>query len=189
MPARGPFARVHDAAWYRSLVRRRRGPLPPERARARLSAYVYGNILTLASIALTTTGSIADGTAVALVAGTGATTFLAHVFAEFVAYTSVSGRPDPPTSIGVPAELRDAVPIASSATIPSVLLAAGWLGLFDTRGAQLLAGAVVVVRIATIPLIAQRLRGNRPGFLVLVAGLVIAAVATAIVSVKAAIGH
>ncbi|MFD0366059.1 hypothetical protein ACFQZZ_31855 [Nocardia sp. GCM10030253] len=191
MSSRRFVARVKEADWYRLLVRRSQGPLPPERATARLSAYVYGNILALASVAIATTATIGDGTAAALVAGTGATTFVAHVFAELVAHTSVAESPTPTlrTASEAAAGLRDAVPIASSAGIPSALLCLGWFGVLSAQWAQLLAGSVIVVRLATVPIITTRIRGNSAGPRVLVAGLILAAIAALIVGAKVALGH
>ena len=166
--------------------------MPAERATARLSAYVYGNILALASIAVATSASINNGSAVALVAGTGATTFIAHIFADVVAHASVSGATGADSAadkLHVRAELRDAVPIASSAAIPALVLVLGWLGVLSSAWAHLLAGGVVVVRIAGLPIVAERIRGNSLSFRVLVAGLLTAGLAAAIVVVKVAVGH
>ena len=183
--------------WRRSLRRRlvvrRDGPLTAERASARLSAYVYGNIATLAAVAATSQHAIETGTAALLVVGTTVTTFLAHVFAEFVANSTIpeatahlseTERRDDGRN-----ELRDAAPIASSGSIPALILALGWLGVLPAWWAQLGAGAVVVVRIAMVRMVTERIRGNPPSFRVFLGGLAIAAVAAAIVVLKVAVGH
>jgi hypothetical protein len=130
-------ARLKATGWYRHVVSRPRGPLPPERAASRLSAYVYGNILALGPVAFATARTIDDGAAAALVVGTGATTFLAHIFAHFVAHATVAGHEPSRADQRQHAaeELRDAVPIASSAFAPAVLLMLGWLGVLSTQWA------------------------------------------------------
>ena len=86
-------------------------------------------------------------------------------------------------------ELRDAVPIVSSASWPAIILALGWLDAVPTQVAQLVAGGIVVIRIASIEIVSERVRGNRLTFRVLVAGLVTAALAAVIVVAKTYVGH
>lgn len=184
-------SRVKQFQFYRALAIRPQGPLPPERATARLSAYVYGNILALASVIVASPASIEHGTAAILVAGTGATTFVAHIFAEFVAHTCVS-PPDghvPEERVHALAELRDAVPIASSAGLPSMVLALGWMGVLSAQWAFLLAGVLITIRIATVQIVTERLRGRPLTFRVFVAGLATAALAAMIVAAKFVVGH
>jgi len=178
---------------YGRLVRRAHGPLPPDRARARLSAYVYGTLLALAAVVVVDPPAIEDGTAVLIVVGTTATTFLAHVFAEIVAHRvivdSEDDRPDRVRARAALEELRDALPIASSGAFPAFFLALGWLGALSTAWAYVLAGAGPIVRIAVAEVAVQRLQ-NRPMTMQLVLGaLVTATVATAIVAIKVAVAH
>ncbi len=89
-----------------------------------MSAYVYGTLLALAAVVVVDPHAIEDGSAVLIVLGTTATTFLAHVFAEIVAYRAigdVSDRTDHVRARAAADELRDAVPIASSGALPAVL--------------------------------------------------------------------
>ncbi|MFC9837707.1 hypothetical protein ACFVKB_28440 [Rhodococcus sp. NPDC127530] len=175
------------------VTERKHGPLPAARASARLSAYVYGNILVLTVVVAATPRTIENGAAVALVLGTTVTTFLAHVFADAVAHSSVPVDDDDEErterSSKALDELRDAIPIVSSGTGPAALLALGWLHVLPTAWAQLLAGGVIVFRIATIQIVTERIRGNRLTFRVLIVGLTTAAVAAAIVLAKVLIGH
>ncbi|WP_300679400.1 hypothetical protein [Nocardioides sp.] len=177
------------------MTERRDGPLPPERAASRLAAYVYGNILVLASVAVATGHTIENGEAALLVVGTGVTTYVAHVFAELVAHSAV---PDshPAEHAGpervresVLDELRDAVPIASSAFFPSFVLMLGWFGWLPTALAALIAGGSVVLRMAAVQLVAERVRGRQLSFRVFVGGLITAGVAAVIVVAKVALGH
>lgn len=178
---------------YERLATRRAGPLPPARAAARLSAYVYGNILVLTAVVAASPASIDDGAAFVLVLATTVTTFLAHVFAEVVARSnipeSVHGSTESEKKESVLDEIRDAVPIASSGTVPSAILALAWLWILPTFWAQLIAGGVVVFRIATLQIVARRLRGKPLTFAVFVAGLATAAVAAVIVFAKVYFAH
>ena len=105
---------------YSRLVTRTDGPLEPARAARRLSAYVYGNILVLAAVAASTPSSIEHGTAAVLVLATAVTTFLAHVFADFVAGSQIpeahGDATDEQRKFKAVEEFRDAVPILSSCT-------------------------------------------------------------------------
>ena len=55
-----------------------------DRARSRISAYVYGNILDLTAVAGVGPASILDWSAFFVVAGTTVTTFLAHILANSI---------------------------------------------------------------------------------------------------------
>ena len=154
---------------------------------------MYGNILVLTAIVAATPSSIEHGGAFALVLTTASTTFVAHVFAEVVARSnipeSVHGSTSAEKKQTVLEEIRDAVPIASSGTLPAIVLALAWLWILPTFWAQLIAGGVVVFRIATLQIVARRLRGQPLTFKVFVAGLVTAALAAAIVVLKVFTSH
>jgi hypothetical protein len=178
---------------YDRLATRAQGPLTPARAAARLSAYIYGNLLVLTAVVAASPTSIDDGAAFVLVLATTTTTFVAHVFAEIIARSnipeSVHGSTDTERRQSVLDEIRDAVPIASSGTVPALVLALAWLWILPTFWAQLLAGGVVVFRIATLQIVAQRLRGQPLTFRVFVAGLVTAVIAGLIVLAKVYFTH
>ena len=180
-------------AIYKRLATRPGGPLPPDRAAARLAAYIYGNILVLTAVVAASPESIESGRAFVLGLATASTTLVAHVFAEIVARSSfpeaVHGETEEEKKQSVLAEVRDAVPIASSGTVPAIILALAWLWILPTSWAQLIAGGVGVFRIATLPLVAERLRGRPLTFRVVVAGFGTAAVAAIIVLIKVYAGH
>ena len=69
------------------------------------------------------------------------------------------------------------------------MLALGWLSVLPGQWSELLAGAVIVVRIATIQMVTQRIRGNRLTFRAFLGGLATAAVAASIVLAKVFLGH
>lgn len=103
-------------------------PSSPHGQRRRLSAYVYGNILVLAAVAASTPGSIERGTAAIVVLATAGTTFLAHVFADFVANSRIpeahGAANEDQRKFKVAEELRDATPILSSGTVPALIVLA-----------------------------------------------------------------
>ncbi|MDV8022823.1 hypothetical protein [Rhodococcus sp. IEGM 1330] len=185
--------RIRRTRLYRRLVTRADGPLEPARAARRLSAYVYGNILVLAAVAASTPSSIEQGTAAVLVLATAVTTFLAHVFADFVASSQIpeshGDATDEQRTFKAVEELRDAVPILSSGTVPALMLALGWLSVLPGQWSELLAGGVIVVRIATIQLVTERIRGNPLTFRAILGGLATAAIAALIVLAKVFLGH
>ncbi|OZE38323.1 MULTISPECIES: hypothetical protein [unclassified Rhodococcus (in: high G+C Gram-positive bacteria)] len=185
--------RIRRTRLYRRLVTRADGPLEPARAAKRLSAYVYGNILVLAAVAASTPSSIENGTAAVLVLATAVTTFLAHVFADFVASSQIpeahGDATDEQRTFEAVEEFRDAVPILSSGTVPAVMLALGWLSVLPGQWSELLAGGVIVIRIATIQMVTERIRGNPLTFRAILGGLATAAIAALIVLAKVFLGH
>jgi hypothetical protein len=132
--------------------------LPVERARSRVGAYVYGNILALAAIVATSPERIADWTAVVIVVATAATTFLAHVVADNIG--EAIGRTDDGARLRLAQQTRDAVPIVSSGAVPATLLALGAVGWLPPELSQLLAWAFIVVRLASTGIMVRRISGS-----------------------------
>ncbi|MBY6367545.1 hypothetical protein [Rhodococcoides corynebacterioides] len=168
----------------RRLTTRHGGTMSPERAARRLSAYVYGNVLVLAAAAASPLGYVEDGTAALLVLGTGVSTFLAHIFADTVAASAI--RAD---RRHVLEELRDAVPIASSAAVPAALLALATTDLVSAALAQALSVGLIALRVSGIPVVVQRLRGSEVSFRVVIAGVVLALVAAIVTAAKIVLTH
>ena len=104
-------------------------------------------------------------------------------------YTGVDGMFDDSQRRVLLDELRDALPIISSATAPAIALAFGWWGVVSWQVAQLIAGGIVVFRIATVQIVAERVRGHPTSARLVLAGLVTAALAAVIVALKVFIGH
>lgn len=208
--------RTPRAEWRGILTRRRGDPLRPDRAASRLSAYVYGNTMVLAALVTASAHAVENGEAVWLVLGTGLTTYIAHVFADLVAGSSIpeahghdthadgsqapdtraptiqaSGpdRPGDAARAHVRHELRDATPIISSAILPAIALALGWADVLPTAWAHGIAGAVVVLRIASVPIVVERVRGNEVSVKVIVAGIGTAALAAVVVVLKVLLAH
>src|SRR6478609_4133725 len=92
-------------------------PIDTERVARRISAYIYGNILVLAALIPVTKAQETLG--IAIVVGAALSTFLAHVFAESVGQTLRLGRSLSGTERV--RELRDSVPVLTSAVVPAVI--------------------------------------------------------------------
>ena len=87
------------------------------------------------------------------------------------------------------AEVRNSVPILSSAVMPCVILAIGWIGWLEPRTAQLLAESAVLVRIGGIVFVIGRLNGKRPSKGWLTSAAVIMLVALSVVLTKVLLTH
>ncbi|WP_033337601.1 hypothetical protein [Catenuloplanes japonicus] len=170
------------------IVRYRADPaLARETAAARISAYVYGNILVFASVATMTAEDVAHFHGVLLVLGVTASTYLAHMFAELVGRNV---RTDAPlTRAELWHELRDSVPIISSAIVPALLLAAAALESLSASAAIVASEVYLFVRIALFGLLVERLRATRASARTLLVGLLTAAAAAGISLLKVAVGH
>lgn len=163
----------------------RRRSLPEHSASGRISAYIYGNLIVLATLVPITTTPQYVG--IAVVVGTSFSTFLAHAFAESVALSVHTGRQL--SRADRLAELRDSVPILSSAAIPCLILATAWVGWLEPRTAQILAEVTVLLRIASTVFVIQRLVGRKPTMSTVIASAAIALAATIVVIVKIALTH
>ncbi|RVW04532.1 hypothetical protein [Rhodococcus spongiicola] len=175
----------------RSLLNRpllsRSVPLDRDNAASRISAYVYGNILILAAL-IAESATHSDTRIIAVVAGTAVSTFVAHAFAEGVGKSVRTGRQL--TTVERLAELRDSVPVLSSAIVPIVVLAtAAVFGWLEPSAAQLIAEVAILVRIASMVFVIARLRGERPSGYTLIGAAVLAIAATAIVVLKVVLTH
>ncbi len=168
------------------VTSRKEGPLPPRRAARRIAAYIYGNVLVLAAVVAATSDAIEDGRAVLIVLGTTVSTYLAHIYAEAIAHSVT----DTGETEHFPDELRDAVPILSSGSVPVMALLLCWLDLLPAEVSQIIAGGVIVVRLASVGVLIERLHGNRPSWRMFTIGLVSASIGAVIVLIKVFfVGH
>ncbi|NUP28260.1 MAG: hypothetical protein HOQ44_16495 [Nocardia sp.] len=163
----------------------RRIPLDPGNAASRISAYIYGNILVLTALVPVVTSD--EHVGILVVLGTTVSTFIAHSFAETVG-DSVRQRRAATMSDRV-RELRNSVPILSSAVLPCAILVTGLLGWLEPRTAQIFAEVVVLVRIGGIVFVIGRLRGEDPGRASVVVAVLLTLVATTVVVLKIALSH
>ncbi|MGJ1429380.1 hypothetical protein ACR8AL_12760 [Clavibacter sepedonicus] len=160
--------------------------LSREDASSRITAFVYGNIVTLATIAPMTTDAAESGRGLWYVLATASSTFLAHTFAESVGRRARSDHRL--TAETIRAELRDSLPVLTSALVPAAVLA--YAALTDVPGltAEIIAIAYLVIRLALLGPVVARLRGERPSLRTFAAGVVLAAVGIGIALVKAGPG-
>ncbi len=94
--------------------------LSREDAANRITAFVYGNILVITALVALHPQDLDGPKGVAYVVGTALSTFVAHVIAESVGLrVRTDIRPQRSTVVH---ELRNAVPILSSATLPALLM-------------------------------------------------------------------
>ncbi|NRQ51683.1 hypothetical protein [Aeromicrobium stalagmiti] len=155
----------------------------PDEVADRISAYVYGNILTLAALVVLHTDEVENGAGLAIVVGTALSTFVAHAYAESLGGAARGHA----SSFGV--VLRDSLPIMSAAAVPALLMLAGALEWFSPTVCLRIAETWVVVRLALTGFIVGRLRGMPVTFHTWVASIGLAAVALAIVAVKVVLTH
>jgi hypothetical protein len=159
--------------------------LPVERKRARITAYVYGNILVLAAVATATPATIENGHAAVVVGATTVTTYLAHILAHEVGEAVANEELETERE-----ELRDALPIISSGSIPILLLLAGAVtDRVDSGFAELVAMAVVIFRLAVTGTLVTRLGGEPSPRRAVWGGVALATIGILIATLKAVFLH
>ncbi|WP_280475678.1 hypothetical protein [Nocardia asiatica] len=160
-------------------------PLDRRNAASRISAYIYGNVLILAALIPVTPS--AEDVGILVVLGTALSTFIAHAFAEGVGQSVRQTRALTPQERW--ADLRDSLPILSSAVLPSVILAGAAIGWVEPRTAQVLAESAMLVRIGGIVFVIGRLHGERPHRSTMLGAVLLACAATTVVAVKVVLTH
>lgn len=149
----------------------------------RISAYVYGNILVLASLVVLHHDEIERGFGFAIVFGTAVSTFIAHAFSEGL---GASVRQNGHSMRHI---LRDSLPIVSAASVPAGLMAVGAFGWLDPVLCLRLAEAWVIIRLAITSFIVGRLQGHPVTGFTWIASLALAGVAVGIVAIKVILTH
>ncbi|MGK8506951.1 hypothetical protein ACRS5S_02495 [Nocardia asiatica] len=160
-------------------------PLDRRNAASRISAYIYGNVLILAALIPVTPS--AEDVGILVVLGTALSTFIAHAFAEGVGQSVRQTRALTPQERW--ADLRDSLPILSSAVLPSVILAGAAIRWVEPRTAQVLAESAMLVRIGGIVFVIGRLHGERPHRSTMLGAVLLACAATTVVAVKVVLTH
>lgn len=156
-----------------------------ERVRQPFSAAIYGNVLTLGAVVSPLAPSATRWTVVAAVLATVAATYVAHVAAHLT--SARIGRPVAREHVST--VLRDAMPILVSGLGPALILTAGAAGWLDDVLALTAAGLLVVVRLAASGMVARHSSGNAAPLSIVWSGVVLAAVAVAVVVVKIVVTH
>ncbi|RIJ79090.1 hypothetical protein D1871_00770 [Nakamurella silvestris] len=163
------------------------GPIDRVSAAARVSAYVYGNILVLASLVALSNHTIHTGAGALIVLGTAFSTFIAHQLAHEVG-TSIE-HPGEDTTEHRRASLLDSRPILTSGSVPALILAVGYWDWIPAETAQILASVLVIVRIALIGAVVVRLTDEDRPLRALFGGIGLAAVAALVVLLKITVAH
>lgn len=158
-----------------------------ERLRLRLAAYVYGNILVLAAIVVATGKTIAAGEAALIVLITTLTTYGAHIIAHDVGQQLGRGRGEHHAHIAD--EMRDAAPILWSGVVPSVILLSAVLNVVPTQATQVAAAVWVVVRLALMGFLVERLNRRTPTWRTLSGGFALALASAVVVVLKVLFAH
>ncbi len=161
--------------------------LPRADVASRVSAYVYGNVLVMAALIALHPDDLRGPTGVLYVLGAGVSTFIAHTLAEAVGLRAREGRSL--DSAAVRHEIRDALPIATSAGAPAALLMLSWTDHLDGDLVLVLALALVDLRLALLGSVVARVSGERSSTRVFLAGLSLAVIAAAAAVLKWQLTH
>jgi hypothetical protein len=156
-------------------------------AASRAQAYVYGNVLVLAALATLTAEDVAGGRAALIVGGTALSTFFAHAFAESVGHRIRSRAALKPESFRV--SLRDSVPIASSGSVPTLMMIIAWLGHIDPPWAVAIAAVTIIARFLLLGSVMNHLSGSTSSWRSISAGVALAIAALVIAIVKLLLTH
>lgn len=144
---------------------------------------MYGNIILFAALIPMTEEDAANGHALQIVFGAAVSTFLAHVFADFIGLRA--GTVGELTRAAFQHEFRDAVPIMSSAVLPCLLMAAAWAHWLPGSVAVIASDVYLLLRLALIGVIVDK--PDSRGTLLL--GLTLAGIAAAIALLKVLLSH
>lgn len=158
-----------------------------EDAASKVSAYVYGNILVLAALATVSPEQAETWHGVLLILGTGLATYIAHVFSEMIGFRI--RLDDPPEKQTVKHEISLARPIATSATIPAIILALSALDWIDGKIALIAAIVVIGLRLAFIGSTVKRVADKDDSAKSFWAGIAFAAAAGAVALIKFFLTH
>jgi hypothetical protein len=166
---------------------RRPGDLSREDAASRVSAYVYGNVLVMATLISLRPEDLQGPTGVLLVLGVGVSTFVAHLVGDAVGRRIRQGPFIQWTEIR--REIRDTLPIGTAATVPAAILLLAWGGLVDARLLLALALAVTDLRLALLGSAVEWFSGERSSRRLFLAGLGLAVVSATAAVLKWMLTH
>jgi len=156
--------------------------LSAERTATRISAYVYGDVLVLAALVALRPEDLRSTTGLAYVLGTALSTYVAHVLAE-AAGLRIRGT-DRVSKTLLRHELRDALPIASAASGPALLMAVALLGWWSAGTALMGAITVTALRVAVLGWVIGYVRGEAPSRRTFWAGIALGVAGVAVALLK-----
>lgn len=166
---------LHRRRWFD-----RRDGLDPVDASQRISAFLYGNILTLAALVAVLSEEL-SGHAVVIVIGTTISTFVAHVVAEGIGH-------DLPLSKW-PHVMRESWPILTSGVAPALVLWSGLVGILPIGLVVIVAPLIPLIRLALTGVLVARLRGNESSVRIVLTGVGVAAIGLLVVLLKLVLTH
>ena len=154
----------------------------------RISAFIYGNILVLSALILLSPSGLKTTRDFVYIAAMGFSTFIAHVVSDLFAH--LLRHPDGKgLSAKLKGDLRDAVPIATSAILPTIVLVAAWLGWLEADLAWAIAIGVTLLRLSLLGPIAAWIAREPLSPWPLFAGIQLALLIAAIALLEAALIH
>jgi hypothetical protein len=154
----------------------------------RISAFIYGNILVLSALILLSPQGLQTTRNFVYVLGVGFSTFIAHVVSDLFAH--LLRHPDGKgLSAKLEDDLRDALPIATSAILPTIFLVAAWLGWLEAELAWAIAIGVTLLRLSLLGPIAAWIAREPLSLWPLLAGVLLASLIAFIAVLKAVLTH
>jgi TRAP-type C4-dicarboxylate transport system permease small subunit len=167
-----------------SITREPRTDIPARR----VSAFLYGNILVLSALVVLPPEALQTTRGFVYVLGVAFSTFVAHVMSDLFAH--LLRHPDGEgLAAKLPGDLRDAVPIASSAMPATVVLVAAWLGWIQADLAWAIAIGVTLVPLSLLGPIAAWIAREPFSLWPLSAGVLLALLIGVIALLKAVLTH
>lgn len=161
--------------------------LPVERARSRISAYVYGDVLVLGALLTVEVEAGRPGIGALTVALTTIVTYVAHVVSDAIG--DRLGRDAGEHAAHLPSELRDALPIASAGVLPTLLVLLGAVGLLPLIAAVAIGVAVVALRLASVGVVIAHWTGEPAPLAAITAGVTVALLGAAVGLLEVLVAH
>ena len=162
-------------------------PLTRQDASARITAYVYGNLVILGALLTLQSEAALSWHGALTILAAGLSTFVAHAFADLLGRRV--GHDHRSVLSAALAAARDSRPIVTAAIVPIGMLAAGaWLH-WPSSGVQLAAELFICARIGLIGATAERFRGRPSSHRFVLVGVGIAVAAALVAVAKVALVH
>jgi uncharacterized membrane protein YwaF len=167
-----------------SIPREPRTDIPAQR----VSAFIYGNILVLSALVVLSPDALQTTRGFVQVLAVAFSTFVAHVMSDLFAH--LLRHPDGEgLAAKLPGDLRDAVPIASSAMPATVVLVAASLGWLEADLAWAIAIGVTLLPLSLLGPIAAWIAREPFSLRPLLAGVLLALLIGVIALLKAVLTH
>ncbi|MEI5674526.1 MULTISPECIES: hypothetical protein [unclassified Nocardioides] len=161
--------------------------LSREDAASRVTAFVYGNVVALASLVPLTREDAETGRSAIIVLGAAVATFVAHAFAESAGRRVRSD--ERLTARQLVDEVRDSAPVLTAGAVCAVVLAAARAGGLPGHLAVLAAEGWVLLRLAATGPIVGAIRGTAVSMRTLLAGVGLALAGACVTGAKLALTH